>query len=314
MSVYEDKMRQEKKSELSHKVSLSLVDEIWEMSLIMETAEEFVDYLMTVTNQEAIEEFFNKCHDQGGKFCGGGTSSRGIAGPNRGPGTGIPAPIDYFKTTIKSAWKTRQQRIKSNRLKQVTGPLLGVSGPYNVRINRLQKADLSKFSEKDLGVLKERLQSNQRKYNKLHTTNVLNAGYIGSAVATAALVPGLTLAINPAGIAGIAGGYGFAKWKTKRIPGSIKKIDRELNRRKNSKVSASIEDLITFQDGEEENLPTLEQEIADVAKMLKDLNPEKMTKPSQAQVNEVLDLLAEVLEEEDAPESVKKNIRSMFDK
>lgn len=310
MSDYESRLRQEKKSELNRQVSLALANDIWEMSLILETSEQFVDYLMTITNDEAIEEFFNKCHDQNGKFCGGGTESRGKGGPNRGPGTRIPAPIDYYKTTIKSAWKTRQQRLKSDRVKSVTGPLLGVTGPYNVRINRLQKANLAKFSDKDLGTLKERLQSNQRKYNKYHTDGLTTAGYVGAVLTIAALSPAVTAVVNPVGLAGAASAFGYAKWKTKRIPGQIKRIDGELSRRKKG-VSASLEDVVTFQI-EEDNLPTLEQEIADAKKMLEGMNFDKMAKPSQAAVNNALDMFADILEDDDAPDSVKSAIRKMM--
>lgn len=313
MSAYENKLRLEKKTELSQKVSLSLADEIWEMSLIIDTAEEFVDFLMTVTDQDAIEEFFNKCHGQGGKFCGGGTASQGIGGPNRGPGTRIPAPLNYLKTTIKSAWKVRQQRQKSKKLKAVTGPLLGVTGPYGVRVGKLNKTDLSTFSDRDLGTIKTRLESNQRKFNVHHTGSTTEIGATAAVIGIAAVSPGSYLVINPVGVAGLAYAYGLSRWKTKHIPGQINRVNRELSRRKKSKVAASIEDPITFQDdGQGDNLPTLEQEIAMARKELESLKIPKDSKPSQSDINNVLDLLAAAVDDEDMPEEGTAAINKMM--
>jgi hypothetical protein len=316
MSAYVEKLRLEKKTELSRKVSLSLVDDIWEKSLALDDAEEFIDYLMTIADQEAIEEFFNKCHDQGGKFCGGGTSSKGGIGPNRGPGTHIPAPIDYFKTTIKSAWKVRQQRQKSQKLKAVTGPLLGITGPYGVRVGRLEKTDLSKFSERDLGTIKTRLESNQRKFNKFHTTTLANLGLTAAALgAMAATAPAgsVVVTLNPVGAASVAYVYGLSRWKTKHIPVQIRRVNRELTRRKGAKVAASIEDLTAFQgDDGEDNLPTLEQEIAAAKKELESLKPQKFSKPSQSDINNLLDLLAAAAIDEDMPEAGKAAIDKMM--
>lgn len=318
MSTYTDKLRLEKKTELSKKVSLSVVDDIMEMSLKIDTAAEFVDYLLTIDDKEAIEEFFNKCHDQGGKFCGGGTASKGIGGPNRGPGTHIPAPLNYLKTTVKSAWKIRQRRQTSKNLKAVTGPLLGITGPYGVRVGRLAKTkDLSKFSTKDLGLIKTRLESNQRKFNVLHTRVLTNVGATAAligAVAATAEAGSVVLTLNPVGAAGVAYAYGLSRWKTKHIPGQINRVNRELTRRKKAKgISASTEYLTTLQDdGEENNLPTLEQEIAAARKELEGFKIPTNSKPSQSDINNVLDFLATAFEDDDMPEEGKVAINKMM--
>lgn len=322
MSAYTDKLRLEKKTELSKKVFLSVVDEIVEMSLKVDTAEEFVDYLLTIDDKAAIEEFFNQCHDNGGKFCGGSGSGGGTvggkaggAGPRRGPGTHIPAPIDYLKTTVKSAWKVREQRQKSQKLKSVTGPLLGITGPYGVRVSRLAKADLSKFSQKDLGVLKTRLESNQRKFNKIHTGSLIEAGSVAAALGAVAAAPAGTavVTINPVGVAGLAYAYGLSRWKTKHIPAQIKRVNKALATKKGTKVAASIEDLITFQDGTtEDNLPTLEQEIAAVRKELEGMKVKTSSKPSKPAINNVLDLLAAAIDDEDMPEAGKTAINKLM--
>ena len=322
MSAYENKLLLEKKSELSKKVSLSLVNDIVEMSLMVDTAEEFVEYLLTIDDKDAIEEFFNKCHDQGGRFCGGsgggGTvGGKNGTGPRRGPGTRIPAPIDYLKTTVKSAWKVSQARRKSQKLKSVTGPLLGVTGPYGVRVGRLQKADISKFSQKDLSLIKTRLEANQRKYNVEHTQAVvktgLSAGVLAYGLGLAATGTGVVISVNPAAAAGIGYAYGVARWKTKHIPKQINRVNRELSRRKSSKVAASLEDALTFQDDvEEDNLPTLEQEIAAARKEIEGLNISEISKPSQSDIKNVCDFLAEAMEDEDMPDEGKAAISKMM--
>jgi hypothetical protein len=144
MSDYVTKLRLEKKTELSQRVSLSLVDDIWEMSLTLDTEEEFVDYLMTITDHEAVEEFFNKCHGQGGRFCGGG-------GGGGGPVSGKAKP-GYKGRGIKIGWKENAQLKKDRKAhRAASADFRAAVGPLgHLRSKKFAKMDLKKFSTDEL--------------------------------------------------------------------------------------------------------------------------------------------------------------------
>lgn len=311
MSTYQERLRNDKKVELSQRVVSAIVDDIWCMSYMAADDQEFVDYLMTVTDQNAIEEFFNKCHDQGGRFCGGSSGS------GRGPGTHKPAPIDYIKQQIREKAKITSERVDSAPLRNVsTSPgrnyLLSEFNPSGfgtVKIHRLQKANLTQFSTKDLTTLKTRLQASQRQYNKMNTIGWAEAA---SGAAGAALVNPV---LGGAVIAGAAINIGVSRWKTKRIPIQITRIDRSLARR----TKLSSEDHVELaqpsldDSGESEaNLPSLEQEIAAARKEIESGNFPKVAAPSKGDLQDVENLLSEIEDDDDLTSEQIKGIKDSF--
>lgn len=227
--------------------------------------EDLCDCCMAALQASAngVEEFFNKCHGEGGKFCGGPSSS------GRGPGTRTPAPIDYIKSTVGSQAKTAGARAKgSKELKSVTTSvarsyLIGQSGYATPKLNKLAKADLSKFSTEDLTTIHGRLQADQRMWNAGHT-----AGWA---------------TLNPIMI-------GYANWRTKRNPVQQTRIEGELKKRKvKLESSAVIQDYViqTFA-GEPTGTLTLAQEIAGAKKMIAEGNTIKVPGLSDADKKAVI--------------------------
>jgi hypothetical protein len=99
--------------------------------------------------------------------------------------------------------------------------------------------------------------------------------------------------------------YALSVWKTKRIPGQISRIDSELKKR-GSKVTASSIDINEFL-VEEEVFLTLEQEIAVFAD-----DTAGGIKPSQAELEAIAWLLANIEDDDDVSPDVKKQIVSSF--
>ena len=150
MSAYINQLRQEKKVELSQKVSLSLVNDIIEMSQMVEDAQEFVDYLMTITDHRVIEEFFNQCHDAGGRFCGGsgGSGSGPVVGRSTVPkGAVTKHGLNLGIAEQNNVYNKVAQRRKSSQT------FNSVTRPASIKLNKLAKTNLSKFSDDDLKVL-----------------------------------------------------------------------------------------------------------------------------------------------------------------
>ena len=305
MSDYDFRLRNDRKLELSNKVAASIVNDIWEMSLTAKDAQEFVDFLMTITDQDTIEEFFNKCHDEGGRFCGGAT------GTGRGPGTHIPAPIDYVKQQVREKAKITGKRASSAPLSHVTtspvrrlfdivsgGLGFNPSGFGTVKIRRLQKANLSEFGTKDLKVLKTRLQASQRQYNNMNTMGWAMAAAAGGTAAGKG-----TRAASPFLAASAAYSIGLSRWKTRRIPAQIERVDRALAKR--SKLSSDYIELAL----EDENLPTLAQEIAAAKKEIESKNFPKVSKLSPEGLKEVEQLLSDVDEDDDMTSEQIKGVK-----
>lgn len=156
MGEYADKLRQEKKDELNRKMSLALANDILEMSLSTTDAQEFVDYLMTITDEYAIEEFFNQCHDAGGKFCGG-SSGGAVSGKAKGPrGKETKHGLKLNYTAKVNVAKIMQEDRSNNpKFKEVTRP-------FSIKLNKLAKTNLSKFSGDELQTLNTIAKLQQR--------------------------------------------------------------------------------------------------------------------------------------------------------
>ena len=148
MSTYQERLRNDKKLELSRKVSAAIVDDIWCMAYVAADEQEFVDFLMTVTDQEAVEEFFNQCHDAGGRFCGGsgGAASGKFKAPGphlitRKPGVGV---YMHQRDSKKLRAEVKKHRAASEDFKRVVGPM------GHVRSKKLAATNLKKFTTDQL--------------------------------------------------------------------------------------------------------------------------------------------------------------------
>ncbi len=223
------------------------------------------------------EELFNKCHGAGGKFCGTGGSRK-------------PAPVDYVKEKIKTAESTYKGRRDSASIEHVTtgglrrvvsvATFIPLSTSYgSVKIKRLSRTKLDHFTIKDLHTIKKALTTDQRRYNLMGTFSWANAG-----IATAAMAKGL---INPAigalDLGRAATALGLSRWKTKRIPGQIERVDREIKRRQGPSLAM---DAFTFAT-EEENLPSLKEEIVQARKDIESGKGPKDAKLTSAQIAEL---------------------------
>jgi len=267
----EARLRNLKKIDLASRISL---DE-----------EEFDAFLVSM-NDSFVEEFFNKCHDEGGRFCGEGTGGR------------RPHPVGYIKQRAKTAIGTAKGRSKSGEVSRVTtGALrriLGGSTAYgSVKIKRLSKTNLRNFTDRDLNTIKDQLKSDQRRYNLMHNNLLGGLAYAAAAGAKGAGAAGVS---GPAGaLLGLAGGVtgaavwlGLVRYKTKRIPGQIDRIDRELAARKSGGGSLSGV-TVDFATGTDTNLPTLAQEIAQAKKDIESGNLPKVkaSKPTADDLDEL---------------------------
>lgn len=245
------------------------------------------------TNDQTIEEFFNKCHDDGGKFCG----DSGGGGSSKGPITGKFTPsISYNQNRIQTAKAIKARRKVSKPVKDVTVGPLGAVLPNNtyasVKIKKLQKANLSKFSNDDLVAINNRLKSDYQYFNRIPIP--LTVDPVEIAIAIPDMVSYLAI----------------SKWKKKRIPKQITRIETQLKKR-NVKFSVfalgAVDDSIV----DEDNLPTFEEEIAAVKKEFESKSPS--TGQPKTPSTEVIKFIAEFLDrmegDDDIPEGIKNQLR-----
>lgn len=274
-----DGLAMAKKAELASRVGELVEEDLCDCCL---------EALQLQASAQGVEEFFNQCHGEGGKFCGGSTGSRGLPGKDRGPGTKRPAPIDYYKQRINTKLDVYRQRKISPAIRKVTvGPALGAltTASYgNVKIKKLAKKDLNDLSTGDLSTLRDRLKADQRFYNSF----VLRTAAFKS-------------------VAGIGASFLVADWKTKNIPPQIDRVDKEVKTRFQNirdyphlkgkrPVGASSEEVVELQ---------LESLLAAAGET-------EFKQPPESIINLVAEFLAHLEEDEDVSPEDKKKIFAYF--
>lgn len=265
----------------------------------IETAveEEMCECCLEALNASAqgIEEFFNKCHDDGGRFCGG-QGNGGVGG--------------YVKQRVGNAKSVHQGRVKSAAVSRVTTGavrrVLGLSTAYgSVKVNRLSKTKLNSFTDKDLHTVRRALQTDQRRYDLMHT---LGWAGVASFTAQGAIAGAKKGSVGGPGGAAIGAGIGalvygsqigLANYKTKRIPGQIQRVERELTKRGQSFEAILFE----FALEDYSKLPTLAEEIAqankDIEAAIKSGNvpKAKVSAADEAELKKVISALSKGDEE-----------------
>lgn len=122
----------------------------------------------------AVDEFYNQCHDKGGKFCP--TPGKGSSGGVSGKIAGIP------KGAIKSkAIALPNRRQQSRNFARVTNRL-GLP-----KMETLAASNLKGFSNKDLHALKTGLRVYQGRLAIMHVVSVARLSPLGLAHAALAL-------------------------------------------------------------------------------------------------------------------------------
>lgn len=235
-------------------------------------------------DEREIEEFFNKCHGDGGKFCGGPSGS----GSNKkGPGTRKPDPVGYLKQGVKARKDSLKQQHNSAAYRKVTtGVVRGLISPGPIgtpKLRKIAKTDLSKLTDKDLTTLDQALKFDQRHTNLAHTLSWIPTPV---QVAKNTFVPVPSFA-----------GIGYTNWRAKRNPAQQERIARELTKRKahsNLAMAASVDNEYNVFAVGEMNLPTLAQEIAAAKKQYEDGKAPKVRTVSAEDRKAVLDWLNEL--------------------
>lgn len=191
------------------------------------------------------EEFFNQCHDEGGKFC-----QEPVHGEFRGKGKASP--------------KKSKGHIK-DEVQRFAELFIGLPGQSSLKANKFSKKSLNHFSSAELCRFHSQFETDSKNLKTARKT-----AYLG--VATIPLNTNfLPIALISATRSSIV--IGFTVWRNKQIKIQMDRIDVIVAKRKAKSATFGVDE---FQGGSTEIQLSLVDEIRKAQKQIDEGNIEKV--------------------------------------
>lgn len=207
-----------------------------------------------------LEEFYNQCHDEDGKFCptSGGVSGKAAAEKkSEGTGSGV-----------------------ADEAKRFAELFIGLPGQSSLRPHVFGKTSLKSFSLKELCRARTQFKTDAKNYRAARNTALLGV----------AAIPINTNRLTIAAISATRSAIviGISSWRMKRINDQVERIDKRVSvlnkvktKVKGSKVKAGIDSQVELQNDPVAEIPSLIEEIRKAQKMIDSGQVPKVDPPTK---------------------------------